>query len=31
VDRYVYIKDSAGEYLEFDNEVIHYRINMWVW
>lgn len=31
VDRYVYIKDSAGEYLEFDNKVIHYRINMWVW
>ncbi len=30
VDRYVYIKDS-GQYLEFDNEVIHYRINMWVW
>jgi hypothetical protein len=31
VDRYVYIKDSSGEYLEFDNEVVHYRINMWVW
>ena len=31
VDRYVYIKDSEGEYLKFDNEVIHYRINMWVW
>ena len=31
VDRYVYIKDSDGEYLKFDNEVIHYRINMWVW
>lgn len=30
IDRYVYIKDSEG-YLEFDNEVIHYRINMWVW
>jgi hypothetical protein len=31
VDRYVYIKDSAGDYLEFDSEVVHYRINMWVW
>ena len=30
IDRYVYIKDS-GEYLEYRNEVIHYRINMWVW
>lgn len=31
VDRYVYIKDSAGEYLKSNNKVIHYRINMWVW
>ena len=31
VDRYVYIKDYKGDYLEVDTEVIHYRINMWVW
>ena len=31
VDRYVYIKDSAGEYLKSNDKVIHYRINMWVW
>ncbi|MDJ1423419.1 MAG: hypothetical protein M5U10_16105 [Candidatus Methanoperedens sp.] len=31
VDRYVYIKDSTGNYLEFDNEAVHYRLNLWVW
>jgi hypothetical protein len=35
VDRYVYIINPASEdqikYLKFDNEAIHYRLNIWVW
>jgi hypothetical protein len=35
VDRYVYIIDpSIGDkikYLKYDNEAIHYRMNIWVW
>lgn len=31
VDRYVYIKDYSGKYLTYDNLVLHYRLNLWVW
>ena len=35
VDRYVYIIDPSItdniKYLKYDNEAIHYRLNMWVW
>lgn len=31
VDRYVYINDPTGNYLEYNNEALHYRLNMWVW
>lgn len=32
VDRYVYIKDPAGEYLhDIDEKTLHYRMNLWVW
>ena len=32
VDRYVYIKDPAGEYLhDTDEKTLHYRLNLWVW
>lgn len=32
VDRYVYIKDPAGEYLhDIDEKTLHYRLNLWVW
>lgn len=32
VDRYIYIKDPAGEYLhDIDEKTLHYRLNLWVW
>lgn len=35
VDRYVYIVDPSIidniKYLKYDNEAIHYRLNIWIW
>ena len=35
VDRYVYIVDPSIsddiKYLKYDNRVVHYRLNLWVW
>lgn len=35
VDRYAYIADPSAEgsikYLKYDNEAVHYRLNLWVW
>jgi len=35
VDRYVYIIDPSSsdeiKYIKYDNEAVHYRLNLWVW
>lgn len=35
VDRYVYILDPSItgkiKYLKYDNDVVHYRLNVWIW
>lgn len=35
VDRYVYIIDTHSDdqikYIKYDNEAVHYRLNIWVW
>lgn len=35
IDRYVYVIDPNSDdqimYIKYDNEAVHYRLNMWVW